>query len=145
MIKTWMKFALVGLSGTVVNMVMYFMLTKSGCYYLLAAIYSFIGAVVNNFLWNMLWTFRGRALKKSVSYKFVSFFVISLTNLGLNLVILRFLVEFLFVKEIIAQVGAIAIASVLNFILNHLITFAEKRSKKNDEVAPYETCNHSNL
>lgn len=145
LIKMLVKFAIVGLSGVGVNMAVYIPLTNFGCHYLLAAICSFLAAVSNNFLWNMLWTFRGRASEKSVSSKYITFFVISIVNLGVNLVILQSLVEVLSIREAIAQLGAIAITSVFNFTLNYLITFAERREKQNSEVAQYETGYHPNL
>ena len=145
MVKMLVKFAIVGLTGVGVNMAIYIPLTNIGCHYLLAAICSFFAAVTNNFLWSMLWTFRGRAAKKSVSHKYISFFAISVINLGVNLAILRSLVEVLAIKEAIAQLGAIAITSILNFTLNYLITFAERREKQNSEVAQYGTGYYSNL
>lgn len=145
MFKMLVKFALVGLTGVGVNMAVYVPLTNVGCHYLLAAICSFFAAVTNNFLWNMFWTFRGRALNKSICCKYISFFAISLVNLGVNLAILRSLVEVLAIKETIAQLGAIAITSIFNFTLNYLITFTERRGNQNSEVAQYGTGYHTNL
>lgn len=145
MIKMLAKFAIVGISGVGVNMAVYIPLTYAGCNYLLAAIFSFFVAVTNNFGWNMIWTFRGRAAEKSMPRKYITFFVISVINLGVNLAILRIFVEFLSAKETTAQLGAIAVTSVFNFTLNYLITFAESRKSQSNEVVQYETGYHPNL
>ncbi|WP_245824039.1 GtrA family protein [Sporomusa malonica] len=128
-----MKFAVVGLSGVGVNMAVYTFLTSFGTNFLIAAGFAFGVAVTNNFVWNVLWTFKGRAKDRNVKIKFVSFLAISVINLGVNLMILRSLVEFMQVNEILAQLTAIAVASSLNFGLNFLITFREKRQKQRKE------------
>lgn len=133
MIKMLMKFALVGLSGVGVNMAVYTFLTFQGTNFLIAAGCAFGVAVINNFVWNTLWTFQGRAMDRSIRVKFVSFLAISAINLGVNLMILRSLVEFMQVNEILAQLTAIAVASSLNFCLNFLITFREKRQQQKKE------------
>lgn len=145
MIKMLVKFAAVGIAGVGVNMAVYISLTNAGCNYLLAAIVSFLAAVTNNFIWNMIWTFRGRAAKKSLPRKYITFFVISVVNLAVNLAILHILVEFCLVRDITAQLAAIAITSVFNFTLNYLITFAESGKSQSGEVAHYEAGYHPHL
>jgi putative flippase GtrA len=127
MLKLLSKFALVGLSGVVVNMAIYMSVIAVHDNYLIAAGCSFGAAVTNNFIWNVLWTFKGRAVNRSVVRKYVNFFVISTLNLGVNLLILQFLVESLHVHQIMAQFVAIAMASGLNFSLNYWITFGERQ------------------
>lgn len=145
MIKMLLKFGVVGLSGVGINMAVYVPLTAMGWNYQSAAIGSFIVAVTNNFVWNMLWTFRGRAMDKSLRRKYISFFAISLVNLGVNLLALRFFVEGLALKDMYAQLLSIAIVSVSNFILNYLITFGEHQDPKAKEVASCEAGYHPNV
>ncbi|MBC8016248.1 MAG: GtrA family protein [Sporomusaceae bacterium] len=134
---------MVGLCGVGVNMMVFMGLTALGANYLLAAVCSFAVAVTNNFIWNVLWTFKGRAGDKSIQKKYISFFVISTVNLGINLIILQLLVEYVKVGETLAQLIAIAMVSGLNFILNYFITFRQKRSNegKEDLVAYEINCN----
>jgi dolichol-phosphate mannosyltransferase len=146
LIKMLLKFAIVGMTGVAVNMAVYAPLTALHWHYLIAAACSFLAAVTNNFIWNMLWTFRGRAGEKSIRRKYITFLVISVVNLGVNLFILRLLVEFMHWEETIAQLGAIAVVSICNFTMNYIITFAETRDGKVKEAATsYETGYHTNV
>lgn len=146
MIKMLMKFALVGLSGAGVNMLVYIYLTVLGANYLVAAGCSFGVAVTNNFVWNMLWTFKGRAEDKSIKNKYICFAAISTVNLGVNLLVLQLLVKYGQLDETLAQLFAIAVVGSLNFILNYLITFDEKQGKQKKGVpASYENSYYTNL
>jgi len=145
LINLLIKFAVVGLSGVGVNMAVYMGLTAFGANYMMAAVCSFLVAVSNNFYWNLLWTFKGRANDKSIQRKYVSFFIISGINLGVNLLILRLLVEELKIDERVAQMVAIAVVSGLNFILNYTITFRQKSNKKKGDLISYETDCNTNL
>lgn len=129
MIKMLIRFSLVGLSGVGVNMVVYMYLTGLSVHYLAAAVVSFAAAVTNNFIWNMVWTFKGRARDKSIKRKYLSFFAISTVSLGINLLALKLLVEYVSLAVVTAQLAAIMIVSGLNFCLNYLITFGEKPNK----------------
>ncbi|QJW46767.1 GtrA family protein [bacterium BFN5] len=146
MLKMLSKFALVGLSGVGVNMAIYLFVITVQANYMVAAACSFGVAVTNNFIWNVLWTFKGRAVDRSVAIKYISFFVISTINLGVNLLILQFLVESLHVNQIMAQLGAITMASGLNFLLNYWITFGERqRNQVKEDTGVYETNRYTYL
>lgn len=121
--KIFIKFALVGVSGVLVNLAVYTPLTMFGVNYFAAAVISFIVAVSSNFVLNMVWAFRGYGAKKSTHHKYVMFFVVSLLNLGVNLLVLYYLVEKLNLHHLFSQLVAIGVASVFNFLLNYFITF----------------------
>jgi dolichol-phosphate mannosyltransferase len=146
LLKLILKFAMVGLCSVGVNMLVFMGLMALGANYLLAAACSFAVAVTNNFIGNMLWTFKGRARDKSIQRKYVSFLVISTVNLGVNLLILQLLVEYVKVGESLAQLIAIAMVSGLNFIFNYSITFSQKRSNQGKgNLAAYETDCNTNI
>ncbi|MBU2699356.1 dolichol-phosphate mannosyltransferase [Sporomusaceae bacterium BoRhaA] len=141
-----MKFALVGLSGVGINMVVYMYFIALNANYLVAACCSFAVAVTNNFFWNVLWTFRGRAENRSITKKYLSFFIISSVNLAVNLLVLQLLVEYIQISETLAQLVSIALVSGLNFLLNYGITFSEKRCKQEKEASvSYEADCYTNL
>ena len=133
--KRFIKFSVVGLSGTLVNMAVYALAVNSGLYYLIAAIISFLFAVTNNFYWNFRWTFRGQAAFRSRRNKYFRFLAVSVLNLGLNLLLLRLFVETLDMDKTLAQLVSIGLVSILNFIMNSRFTFGEKT----DETAPDQT------
>jgi len=73
-LKLFIKFSIVGLSGVGVNLAVYSVLIYFNTYYLLAATLSFIVAVSNDFYWDFIWTFKNRAEHKTVSKKYIHFF-----------------------------------------------------------------------
>ena len=124
--KRFIKFSVVGLSGTLVNMAIYALAVNSGLYYLLAAIISFLFAVTNNFYWNFRWTFKGQAAFRSRRNKYFRFLAVSVLNLGINLLLLRLFVETLNMDKTLAQLVSIGLVSILNFLMNSRFTFGEK-------------------
>ena len=116
------KFALVGLSGYVVNLAVYALLLKqAGLHYLLAATVSFLVAATNNYIWNRLWTFRHQ--RGHVAYQGLRFLVVAVLAYGANVLLLTGLVEVAGVDEIVAQAIAIVLVTPLNFIGNKLWSF----------------------
>ena len=124
--KRFIKFSVVGLSGTLVNMAVYALAVNSGLYYLLAAIISFLFAVTNNFYWNFRWTFKGQAAFRSRRNIYFRFLAVSVLNLGINLLLLRLFVETLAMDKTLAQLVSIGLVSILNFLMNSRFTFGEK-------------------
>lgn len=139
------RFAVVGLSGVGVNMIVYLLLLALGCHYLVAAFCSFIVAVTNNFIWNMLWTFRERSSRDKLKRKYIIFLSISVFNLGVNLMVLQYLVGVLMAGETVGQLLAIAVVSVLNFSMNYLITFPEETQAPEKRRGNCEAGRHANL
>ncbi|MGZ4440986.1 MAG: GtrA family protein [Gaiellaceae bacterium] len=119
-----LKFSAVGLSGFAVNLAVYsVLLRRVGLHYLPAAICSFAVAVANNYLWNRLWTFR--ETRGDLYHQGARFLVVSLLALGLNLGILRLLVEF-GTNKIVAQAIAIILVTPFSFSVNKLWSFRRR-------------------
>jgi dolichol-phosphate mannosyltransferase len=119
------KFCLVGAVGYGVNLVVFTALLHAGMHHLVAAVCSFGVAVANNYLWNRVWTFRGR--RGHVAYQGVRFLVVSVASLGANLLILQALVEAgLGSHKVAAQAVAIVLVTPLNFLGNKLWSFRRR-------------------
>ena len=74
------KFAVVGASGYVVNLVVYTALLEgAGFHYAAAATCSFLVAVTNNYTWNRLWTFHDQ--RGHVGWQGLRFLVVALVAL----------------------------------------------------------------
>jgi putative flippase GtrA len=118
------KFGVVGVSGYVVNLIVFSALTLAAdVHHIPAAVLAFCVAVTNNFLWNRLWTFR--ATEGHAGFQAMRFFVISVAALGVNLVVLEILIAELGIAEVPAQAIAVAFAMPVNFIGNKLWTFGD--------------------
>ena len=116
------KFALVGASGYVVNLIVFALLAEAGgVHHIPAAVGAFCVAVLNNFWWNRHWTFQ--ASGGHAGFQAARFFAVSVVALGVNLAVLELLVTAAGVAEVPSQAIAVAVAMPVNFIGNKLWTF----------------------
>ena len=117
-----MRFALVGASGYVVNLAVFFVAVNVlDATHIGAALLAFAVAVLNNFWWNRHWTFK--APDGHAGFQAVRFFAVSVAALALNLVLLEVLVTSVGTPELAAQAVAIACATPVSFMGNKLWTF----------------------
>ena len=115
------KFSLVGVSGYVVNLVVYTALLKGAdLHYAVAATCSFVVAVTNNYTWNRLWTFH--AHRGHVGWQGLRFLVVALVAYGVNLILLSALIGF-GIDKVLSQAIAIVLVTPLNFVGNKLWSF----------------------
>jgi len=129
-IKQFIKFGIVGVSGTIIDWAFYFIFNRwFNIYYLISKTLSFILAALNNYIWNRVWTFKSK--EKNVLGEFIKFFIVSLVGLGLNVIIMFIIVSKFHLKDIYGL--AIATASVMlwNFFANKYWTFKEKNENRN--------------
>jgi putative flippase GtrA len=116
------KFGVVGATGYVVNLAVFALLTQAlEVHHIPAAIAAFCVAVTNNFLWNRHWTFQ--ATEGHAGFQAARFFTVSVMALGVNLIVLEFLVSIVEFAEVPAQALAVACAMPFNFVGNKLWTF----------------------
>jgi putative flippase GtrA len=117
-----LRFSLVGGSGYVVNLTVYWFLLALGMHYLAAATVSFLVAAVNNFLWNRTWTFTARGQRWLGQC--LRALLVSILSLGLNQVFLVALVA-AGAGRIESQAVAILLATPFSFAANKLWAFAD--------------------
>jgi dolichol-phosphate mannosyltransferase len=127
--KRIFKFGIVGLSGIVVNLgvlylfVEYFILNKD-----LASPIAIEFSILNNFIWNDLWTF-GSAEDQKVSsrwHRFVAFNIVSVGGAAINYGIFLVLTAWFSVYYLAAQLIGILIAFVWNFLINRRVTWTRR-------------------
>jgi putative flippase GtrA len=119
------KFAVVGASGAVINIVVFRTLVRNGLHYLAAGTCSFLVAVTSNYIWNRLWTFREQ--RGHVGIQGMRFLVVSVAALGANLLLLELLIGIGGIDQVLAQAIAIVLVTPLNFVGNKLWSFRRRR------------------
>lgn len=117
------KFCTVGAVGYVVNLAVYTWLVREGLHYNVAAAFSFLVAVTNNYTWNRLWTFRGQ--RGHVGYQGLRFFIVSLLALAANEVLLTIFVA-AGAGKVVAQAIAVVLVTPINFVGNKLWSFRRR-------------------
>jgi dolichol-phosphate mannosyltransferase len=117
------KFGLVGVSGYLINLAVFALLSGNlGAHHILAAVGAFVVAVSSNFFWNRHWTFA--AGDGHAGFQAARFFTVSVAALLINLLVLEALVEGAAMGDLGAQAIAVAVAMPFNFLGNKLWTFA---------------------
>jgi dolichol-phosphate mannosyltransferase len=117
------KFGFVGVSGYLVNLGVFALLTGNlGVHHLIAAVGAFCVAVSSNFFWNRHWTFA--AGDGHAGFQAARFFAVSIAALLINLAVLEALVGGTSMGDLTAQAIAVAVAMPFNFLGNKLWTFA---------------------
>jgi putative flippase GtrA len=117
------KFATVGATGYVVNLVVYTALIEGGLHYNLAALCSFLVAVTNNYTWNRLWTFRGQ--RGHVAYQGLRFLVVAVAALAVNELLLTAFVA-AGLGKVVSQAIAVVLVMPINFVGNKLWSFRRR-------------------
>jgi dolichol-phosphate mannosyltransferase len=124
-IDRFVRFALVGLSGVVVDMGLLYLLSdphRLGWGLTRSKLVAAEVAIVNNFIWNDIWTFRDVA-KSQVGLgarlaRFVKFQLVCLSGLVLNAGLLNAQVNLMHLNRYVANAIAIGIVTAWNFWLN---------------------------
>lgn len=121
LIVQFVKFGIVGVSNTLVAFAVYTVLLKIfGVWYVAASGIGFAVGAVNGFLLNRRWTFRehsGDALTP------VRWAIVQSCGLGLNLGLVYLFVHDVGLDELVGQIPATAIVTVLTFTANRSWTF----------------------
>ncbi|MFA4860795.1 glycosyltransferase [Methanoregula sp.] len=132
--KEWervIKFGLVGLTGIVVNMgLLYYLKEYVGLYYLVASFIAIEISILNNFLWNDLWTFRTQEKQKLSSrwHRLLAFNLVSAGGVVINLGLLYLFTSVFGVYYLISNLIGILVAFLWNFIINRNITWIKKKT-----------------
>ncbi len=120
-IVQFIKFGIVGVSNTLLTLVVYTVLLKVfGVWYLAASAIGFAVGATNGFLLNRRWTFRehiGDALTP------VRWGIVQTCGLGVNEALLYVFVHNARLDKLVAQVCATAVVTVTTFFANRAWTF----------------------
>ena len=124
-IKRFVRFGLVGASGVAVDMAALFVFADPRLFGWGLSLSKSLAAeiaIVNNFAWNEAWTFSDLAACQagwlSRAGRFARFNLIFLAGIGLSVLLLNVQVRLLGVNVYLANLIAIVLVSIWNFLLN---------------------------
>ncbi|MCC5635534.1 glycosyltransferase [Nostoc sp. CHAB 5844] len=124
-IGRFLRFGLVGLSGVFVDMAILYLLSDPNTLALPLTRSKIIAgeiAIFNNFLWNDAWTFADVAMQQQEWHhrvkRFLKFNIVCLAGLVINVLVLNLVFNFVIPNRYIANLSAIAVATVWNFWVN---------------------------
>jgi dolichol-phosphate mannosyltransferase len=133
----FIKFGIVGGSGILVNMgFLWFFTEIVGFYYLISSVLAIALAMISNFIWNDLWTWRDRGepgakayLTRMVKFILVSSIAAYIGNMG----ILWIFTHFFHIYYLISNLIGIAVGTVLNYSVNNFWTFKARIIPTSDQ------------
>lgn len=126
------KFGTVGVSGVGVNAgTLYFFTDTCKLDYRISSLLAIELSIVNNFIWNYLWTWSDK--KGSGMNSFFRYFIkfqISTTSVAIiNYGVLVGCTEWFKIPYMYSNIAGIIIGSIVNFLTGHFWVFKEKRIK----------------
>ncbi|MCE5234691.1 MAG: GtrA family protein [Clostridiaceae bacterium] len=126
----FVKFNLVGVMNTLVDIGVFALLTAVGLNRYVAQVISYACGVLNSYLFNTLWTFKKE--KRRTAKEFVLFVCVNLVSLLVSLGMLYAAEHYLHVENALLQkLIATPVAMAVNFIGNKLFVF---KKGENGEV-----------
>jgi putative flippase GtrA len=121
LLAQFLRFALVGVSNTLLTLAVYALLVKGiGVWYLLASAIGFAAGAVNGYLLNRRFTFPEHRADVLTPLRWT---IVQGCGLGVDEALLYAFVNALHLDKLIAQVVAIGIVVVLTFAANRTWTF----------------------
>jgi putative flippase GtrA len=116
----WLRFAVVGVSNTLLSTGVFAALFHFGVAYLLASTLAFALGALNSYTLNRRWTFRSHAPRAP---ELARFLCVQAVGLGVNLALLAGLVELVGIHHVFAQLLAFPAASLITFALSRQWAF----------------------
>jgi putative flippase GtrA len=119
------RFCLVGASGAVVNTALLYLLAEGGGLSpLVAAVFSTEAAILNNFLFNDLWTFADARSSTSWYWRALRYNSVALVGLVISLAVLAGLTHVLSLHYLTANLFAIGAGTLWNYTGSSYLTWA---------------------
>ena len=124
--REFIKFGLVGGSGVVVNMGLFYALTRwAGMRIEIASPVAIETSILTNFFLNNAWTFRRRQAAVPFRFRIVRYHLVTGLAGGVNYLVLLLLVHLAGLHDLVANLVGIVTAMFINYFLNSLWTWKE--------------------
>ncbi|MCD6594195.1 GtrA family protein [bacterium] len=124
----FIKFSLVGLTGIMVNEGFLALFKETfGIPIWLASVFAIELSILSNFALNDLWTWRDKHHRNFFGRIWRYHFSVGLTAYGLNYPVLLLLTYIANIQYLWANLVGIALASIVNFLINHFWTYGKNR------------------
>jgi dolichol-phosphate mannosyltransferase len=123
------KFGFVGITGIIVNQGLLILLKEyAGLSLPFASILAIQTAILNNFIWNDLWTFKEKSQQKLSSWwhRLLAFEAVSAGGALINFAVLNLMVLFLATDYQVANIIGILLGFVWNYMVNRRFTWTRK-------------------
>ena len=119
------KFGVVGIVSTAINYGVFAFFYKIGnVQYIISSVAGYVCGLLIGYQINKNWTFIGQVDKSKIYI--VSYISVYVVSLGSSQIFLLFLVEILLVNPMYANILAIVLSTLMNFLGTYLFVFKKK-------------------
>jgi putative flippase GtrA len=123
--SSFLKYALIGCLGLVVDMGLFYFFTKVlSINYLVSNVMSSSLAVLHNFILNSWITFK---VKDKLLLRFISFYSIALAGMAVSSGMLALFIEVFHMDDMISKAISVFVVALLQYFVNKKWTFGEKK------------------
>ncbi len=123
--RTFWRFSIVGVTNTIVDFGLFYLLTRGGLATLVANPISVETAIAWSFVWNNLWTFSERKNTQPLLQRAAVFQFVQLGGLALSQISLVLLHLYAGLPDLVAKALTIPAVLIFNYLLNSRWTFKE--------------------
>lgn len=124
LVKQFIKFGMVGVSNTIISIVVYNGLLWINVHYIIAYTIAFLISVVNAYIWNRKFVFKNPSAGRKKT--FLKVFLSYGSTFLLGMLLLYAMVQHMGISKPLAQILLLFITIPVNFLLNKLWAFNEK-------------------
>jgi putative flippase GtrA len=136
--QRFVKFGTVGFSGTLVNLAVLYIaqeflyrgVANANLKFNLSLATAIFISTLHNFIWNRAWTWGDRKsrIRKHVAVQFLQYCAACWLSIALQFVFTNVFKQYM--HYLLANILAIAITAVLNYVINHSWTFKVRKQKR---------------
>ena len=121
---TLFKYSMVGMSGTVIDLLfLYILVDMLSIDVMYAVMISFVLAVTNNFIFNKIWTFKDSVNDDLYHIKYLKFMIISIIGLLFTTILMFILNKIFMLWYMLAKVIISIVVLLWNYYANKNWTF----------------------
>ena len=129
LVLQFMKFGIVGISNTLVSLIVYYIFIYFGIHYIIANTAGFILGTINAYFWNNKYVFKIlEKEKRSHAKTGVKVFITYGITYLLSTILLLLWVDILGISQTIAPILNVFITTPLNFMMNKFWAFSERKN-----------------
>ena len=120
----FVKFGIVGVSNTLISLVIYYIGLYFGIYYVISNVLGFFAGTLNAYYWNNKYVFgQGKEERNLLKTLLKTFMAYAFTGLVLANILLYIWVDILGISEYLGPLINLVVTVPLNFVINKLWAF----------------------
>lgn len=128
LVRQFFKFALVGLSNTLISLGVYSLLVYSGVHYQIGNVSAFIISSLNGYILNKFWVFNAHTEKKRI--QMVKYYIVYCGSLLISMILSFVWIDILQINQYASPMVNLLITVPLNYLLSRKWIYVNRKPEK---------------